>query len=515
MLSEPLLAARTHEPIPGGDRKKSRRDDRVARQAVTAIGLIAMLGLVPWLGTSIYRDEGASLYSAHLSWSNLWAQSQHVDLVFLPYYVLLHLWMLVSGTIEWARLPSLLAYGATVIVAGRVGLRIAGRWCGIVTAALTASNTLLIQRALNARPYALSALTATLCAAVLLAWLNDGRRRRLWLFSILGIATALLQIFAVLAPLSMVAALLAARPARLAVRLRAMLWPIGTLVVVAGAFALLTVGQVGQINWIAGGSSAQQIGNARGPAIGNLYDLALFAMVIIVVIVPYYLWPRGGRAMWTKLLSRDRDPLAVALGWALLPILVLALASTVHPVLLDRYATASAPGLALLFGLVSARVVQLVRDPRRRTAEGRSKPRGRWLAWTGAALSLVLALNYWTAASTVNEDLKGLALYVVDHAHSGDVIVPLNHSQATGVQYYLDRDGHQIAVWPQMGVQQRFVEAFDLVVPTKPNDLPPRLWVVNDGQSYAPSNFIRSVIDHYALLGIHRFSGVSVWLYGR
>ena len=61
---------------------------RIGMAAVVGAALAASLGLLPWLGESMFADEGATLYSAHLSWSNLWAQSQHVDLVLLPYYVI-------------------------------------------------------------------------------------------------------------------------------------------------------------------------------------------------------------------------------------------------------------------------------------------------------------------------------------------------------------------------------------------------------------------------------------------
>ncbi len=108
--------------------------------AVIGIAVVASLGLVPWLGKSMFADEGASLYSAHLSWSNLWSQSRHVDFVMLPYYVVLHFWLEVSGSIEWAHALSLVAFGATIIVIGILGLRIGGRWCGIIAAVLTANE---------------------------------------------------------------------------------------------------------------------------------------------------------------------------------------------------------------------------------------------------------------------------------------------------------------------------------------------------------------------------------------
>ena len=66
----------------------------------------------------MFADEGATLYSGHLSWSNLWAQSQHVDLVLLPYYVLIHFWLMISSNMEWVRALSLFAYFGTIVAVG-------------------------------------------------------------------------------------------------------------------------------------------------------------------------------------------------------------------------------------------------------------------------------------------------------------------------------------------------------------------------------------------------------------
>ena len=451
-MSEQSEAIAQRESVAGPNRLHTQVNDRFGSLAVTGLGLIAMIGVAPWLGASIYQDEGASLYSAHLSWSDLWSQSKHHDLVLLPYYVLLHFWLLVSSSIEWARVPSLLAFGAVVILVGRIGLRIGGRWCGIIASVLAATNPLMTEKGLNARPYELTALTATLCAALLVKWLEDGRRSRLWLFSLFGIVTALLQIFAVLAPMAMVFAVLLARPQRLAERLRAMAGPVGTMVLVAVAFVAATAGQRGQVSWIASLPLATRLENARGPAIGNLYDAALLVAAIIALLVPCFLWEKGGRGMWSELLDRDRDYLALSFGWAILPTLVLVGVSVVYPVFVDRYATASSPGLALLFGLVSSRVVQLVQGPHSTaTLGGRRQHRGKGLAVVGKGLAVVgavvlviLSLNVWTNASTVYEDIPGLALYVSEHVQPGDAIVLHDHALTTSVQYYLTRDGRRV-----------------------------------------------------------------------
>ena len=82
--------------------------------------MVAGACLTPWMENPFFRDEGASLYAAHLSWSDLWTQSRVVDLGLLPYYAFLHLQLHVDSGIVWLRMPSLLAFVVTVWVAGPV-----------------------------------------------------------------------------------------------------------------------------------------------------------------------------------------------------------------------------------------------------------------------------------------------------------------------------------------------------------------------------------------------------------
>ena len=120
--SEVAALQRSH----GADPTSAVTPDLIGKGAVVVVAVAASLGILPSLGISMFPDEGATLYSAHLSWSNLSAQSQHVDLVLLPYYVLIHFWLMVSESIVWVRALSLFAYLGTIIVVGWTGLRIAG-----------------------------------------------------------------------------------------------------------------------------------------------------------------------------------------------------------------------------------------------------------------------------------------------------------------------------------------------------------------------------------------------------
>ena len=207
--------------------------DTIGRIAVLSVAVAASLGLLPSLGNSMFVDDGATLYSAHLTWSDLWAQSQHEDLVLLPYYVLIHFWSMLSGNIDgWGHYRSSHSSGPSCG---------GGAWpahCGQMVRhhrgrSDSQQHTSLL-KALNARPYEISALLVALCAVSLLKWLDDARARWLWAFSILAILATATQLFALLAPASMLLCVLGVRPKLLAQRFRALLAPLGLLAVVSG-----------------------------------------------------------------------------------------------------------------------------------------------------------------------------------------------------------------------------------------------------------------------------------------
>ena len=230
----------------------------------------------------MFADEGATLYSGRLSWSDLWAQSQHVDLVLLPYYVLIHVWMMVSGNIAWVRALSLFAFFGTIVVIGWTGLRIAGRWCGIIASVLTATSALLVEKSLNARPYELSSFVVVLCAVALFRWLEDSRARWLWAFSFLTLVATAMQLFSLLAPVAMLLCVLVVRPELIAHRVRGWLAPVALLAVVSCAWVVACIGEVGQVNWIANASTGTRLlAEVRGPVVGQFYD---FILIVIAVV---------------------------------------------------------------------------------------------------------------------------------------------------------------------------------------------------------------------------------------
>jgi hypothetical protein len=492
-----------------------RGSDRVGMGAVVGIAMAASLGLLPRLGEAMFADEGATLYSARLSWSNLWAQSLHVDLVVLPYYVLIHFWLMASGNIAWVRALSLIAYCATIVVVGWMGLRIAGRWCGIIAAVLTATSSLLVGKSLNARPYELSTLLVTMCAASLFIWLYDNRARWLWVFSVLALLATAMQLFSLLAPLSMLACILVVHPAMIAQRLRSLLAPIALLAVASGAWVMACVRELSQVNWIASESLENRLfDEIRGPAIGQSYDLVLFVVAVLVLFKLTTNWTRDARDTVVDEVGRDRDILALAIGWAAVPTVLLALASFAHPIFSARYVAASAPGVALLTALVCVRAFPKILDTSRASESlAHKRLRSPWIASFGVAAIVVLVIGYRGSASAQQEDLRSPARYAAQHAQRGDVIALPDHAITSAVEYYLASDKRHIHLWTQLGIQQRYVEGFDLSLHPS-GGYPHRVWLLDDGSVLGVTRFQRTLQDEGYVVGDYKpFNGATLFTY--
>ncbi len=169
---------------------------------------------------------------------------------------------------------------------------------------------------------------------------------------------------------------LAVRPELVAQRLRVLCCTSCFLAVVSCAWVIACIGEVGQVNWIANESIANRLlTEVRGPVVGQFYDFVLFVIVVVAVTSS----PLSGMAADAILSSNgsvaDRDILALTIGWAVIPTLVLSIVSFVHPIFSVRYVAASAPGAALLAAFICVRAFPKTFDPARdsdRMASSRS-----------------------------------------------------------------------------------------------------------------------------------------------
>ena len=456
---------------------------RATNRVLAAIAAVASMGLLPWLDKAMFHDEGASLYSAHLGWTALGRQSRVVDLVVLPYYSFLHLWVALSDSIEWVRFLSLLAFGLTVFLVGHLGNRLGGRRCGVLAAILVATNPLMVEAALNARPYALSALAATAAVTALIRWLEGNGVRWMWWFCLASIATLLLQMFSILAPLSVLVIVFALKPRMFRSQWRELIAPIGLMLASAVSVAALASSQRQQIDWIPPLEGQRLVKAMLGPAAGSeIYAPVVLAIVIAASALCLLAWSRGS----LRPRRLELDFFAISLAWAALPTVTIIVASLlVKPVFDPRYVTSSAPGLAIAVSLLTTHAFGVIAT--------------RWAVWSravigGAALAIaaliIISAGAVSAATSVQENLSGVAQYLAVHVGSDGQIALPDHSLTAAIDYYLRRDHKPVATWPQL-TEQPFIEGFDLrqdhqTLANAPNNV----WLVDDGTVAGTSGFI-------------------------
>jgi len=487
------------------DIRTTQAHKRVLNPTYAIVAIASVAALLPFLDKSVWRDEGATLYSSRLSWSALWHESLVDDRVLLPYYAFLHLWLNVSFNIEWARLPSLLSYGLIVYLVGILARRIAGFWCGLISVGLACTNPLLITAALDARPYEIATLASLLSVAALLRWIDRGELNFFWLFSILAISTAMLQLFSVLAPLSALGACLILSPQKFRRDWRRVIAPIAVLGAAVVGFLGLVAHQQGQVAWIPGLGFRLFAGDLEGPASpagGHL----IYAIVLgIIGLLSLVVCLDGVRRRTLRLPRSDVSRLVVFTSMAAVPTVVLVLITAVKPVYVDRYVTASVPGMAIAVAL-------LVTYAFRALGATTFRP-GRTLIVVAAALSFAIAAANAVAVSRAPlvDDLKGAAQYISSAAGpSSEVAIP-GHFLTGGVEYYLDRDDSTLPLWPQKSGHK-----FDPTLVLRESDrtfadAQNNVWLVNDSSVDGTKGFISRLYSHgFTRVSTESFDGVRV-----
>ena len=154
---------------------------------------------------SFWYDEAyVPVHTLHASLAATLRSVEHRENTPPLWYVLIWAWSRIFGTGMLAlRLPSALAGIATVAVAWGIGQELAGRRAAIATAALVATNPLLVWYSQEARAYGLFVLMAALA---MWCWLRadvDPTPGRLTAFAVSGAAALATHYFAVflLAPM--------------------------------------------------------------------------------------------------------------------------------------------------------------------------------------------------------------------------------------------------------------------------------------------------------------------------
>ena len=346
-------------------------------------------------GPSFWYDEAATISASYSrSLGQLWQMLSNVDAVHGLYYMLMHGWFkLLPPTEFWSRAPSGLAVGgaaAGVVVLGkqfssRTVAVSSGIICGILPRATWAG--------VEARPYALSMMAAVWLTIL---FVHAVRRDNAWLWLLYGIVLAtsiLLDIYLALMLLAHAAYLCLYRHGR------TVLVRFAITSVLAGCavtpFVVETIGQAHQIIWVSpiGRRTIEDV------AIQQYFERSPPFMLVsaLVVATAIVLW----RFTSTQLVQADRQLLAVAIAWLVIPTaLILGWSALVHPIYTPRYLCFTAPAIALVLG-VCIGTLAVTR-------------------WTATAIVSVLALA--AAPNYLLTQRSPYAKYDMDYSQVADLI---------------------------------------------------------------------------------------------
>ncbi|MFI7455204.1 glycosyltransferase family 39 protein [Nonomuraea sp. NPDC049714] len=315
--------------------------------AALAAGAVAFSGTG---ASTLNGDEIATISAATRSLSGLWELAQHIDGHFLPYYVFIHFWAMVSTAELWLRLPSALAIAVGAGFLVELGRRLHSTRAGLTAAALFAVLPSVSYYGAFARSYSFAAAAVVFSFWALHRAVESPAARRWVLY---GVSVALVCCTHLFAVLVLPAQLLAA--AVLLPRRTLLLRMLPALAV--GGLPALVLGLVGYgerhaISWIPQRGPDVLLKFPKMAAGATEPGVLLFAVALAGVVL-LWLAARGSRADGRIVVSRPW--LAALLGWLLLPpLLLLAVSHLVTPVYVDRYLFVTAPALALLAGLTVA-----------------------------------------------------------------------------------------------------------------------------------------------------------------
>lgn len=399
---------------------------------------------------SFWRDEGYTITGAQRPVGAIFALVQHQDAFHGLYLLLMHPIIAVFGDSEAAlRVPSLIAMCAAVGMTAALGRRLArasglpaAPVVGLISGLLLAGLPVITRYAQEGRPYALTVLFAVL-ATYLLIVATERMGWRWWaLYGAILLVIGLLDLAAVLLPVTHGIALLAGRHAGRragdAAGDRADSRPAGLPAGVLGRWLAACVGaalllspvlafsfrQSSQLDWV-----QPPNGNT---IMGLLQDLSGITALIPVTGVLVVLGCIAG----TGLRRGHGVTLApVCLPWFVLPPTVLLLVSLAHPVYVDRYILYCVPGVVLL---VVAGLTWLAVLARRLLARRVSSPRRLMLASlalpAAAAVAIVVLLAGPQAAIRLSysraDNIRLIASILAQNEQPGDAVLYLPRKTA-------------------------------------------------------------------------------------
>ncbi|WP_449352372.1 glycosyltransferase family 39 protein [Streptomyces shaanxiensis] len=160
------------------DRKGGRLATAVLFAVPTALAFALILHRIG--DRELWRDEHATWWAATLSLHDLSLLIRSIDVVFTPYYVLMHFWIALAGDSPTAmRIPGAVAMAASAGLLALLGRRLFTTQVGLLAGLAFAVVPVTTRYGQESRPYAF-AVAAVLLSTLLLARALDKPSFKVW-----------------------------------------------------------------------------------------------------------------------------------------------------------------------------------------------------------------------------------------------------------------------------------------------------------------------------------------------
>jgi 4-amino-4-deoxy-L-arabinose transferase-like glycosyltransferase len=522
MMTGRLLSERVESPPTAVQSGQALNRERIAMIGLLLVGF----GVRVWhLGTqSLWLDEALSVIFSRPNLRALLTILATQDLHPPLYYLVLHFWMRLVGSSEFAVRFVSVAFGLPAIPAtfllgsslfadstGRKRGFDRGRQVGLIAATLVALSPFLVYYSQEARMYSALATFGVLSSLAL--WrLHEEPECRRWrvayvVFTAGVIYTQYLGGLIVGFQLVYLFAVGTRRPRRAIVGLLAILatavtyvpWVPGAILQIRRLVALpdFWKGDFQLSYLLTHAFAAFTLGQFA--ALGSLYGVAAIAVVLVV----------GGLVSLTWRAFRRGGGEAFVLTYLFVPMGVLYAIVARDPKFAERYLIMVAPPfyLVIALGLTTAfRWLSGVRTRQVRSACYLI------VGALGAALILGSSIQVWQiygGPTYRKDDNRGAIAYIEEHAQPGDVVALMMNTYQTYV-YYAKGDVPYEPLQPGGDIEAAADRLNQIVAGRK------RLWLYSWNPEWAdPSRYVRDSLDHaYTQVPVTQsFTGIGLRLY--
>lgn len=396
---------------------------RVGRGAAFSVLFFLVLGVATLarfheIGSRpIWFDEGVTLGVVRLPLGEFLRNAWDVKLnnqVF--YYLALRPWHVLGESEATVRAFSAVFSAFSVALIVLLGRRLFGTAAGLSAGALLSVHWFSIRYAQEARSYAFTTFLACLAALLLARFLERGRRRDLAGWTLISGLTVYAHFFALFPIAAQALSLLALGPRALNQRRTLAAGLAGIALLATPIVVFLAGAPPSLLRWLPPVSADRMI-QQTGYLAGGGGELPWIYALVFALLLVRIVTESNAIARWG---------IALALSWAIVPLLAMSAVSLWNPILLNRYLAMSVPA----WPLAAAAIV-------------RPLPAHRWLTVAGyALLGVVLVSEIRSIGSAYRagtEDWRAPAAMVARDSKPGDVIIYNSPWSAFAFGYYLER----------------------------------------------------------------------------